>query len=245
MSSLSIIIPAYNEAERLPLTLHCIADYLKLSNHQEVEILVIDDGSTDQTIELTRQQEEMVCRAGASLKVLINPGNRGKGYSVRRGFQQAKNEWVLFTDADLSAPIEELDKLIERVTQSASQIAIGSRALDRSLVGVHQSKFREMSGRIFNLHMRLFTGLRIADTQCGFKLFTHHAARQIAALQRLERFGFDVEQLFLASKLGLSVVEVPVIWNNVQGSSVKWNDGLKTFADVLQVKWNDLQGFYS
>ena len=159
-------------------------------------------------------------RAFASVRVLRNPGNRGKGYAVRHGMLEAKGEWTLFTDADLSTPIEELEKLWTAAQEAGAQVAIGSRALDRSLIGVHQPLFRESAGKLFNLTVRVITGLPFRDTQCGFKLFETSAAREIFRRQQLERFGFDVEVLFIARKLGYSSIEVPVRWNDVAGTKV-------------------------
>ncbi len=245
MPSLSLVIPAYNESHRLPSTFRSIATYLSDAPFEQAELLVVDDGSIDRTAECARRGEHILEEVGAALRVLPNPGNRGKGYSIRRGMREAQHEWVLFSDADLSAPIEELDKLLQAATTGGHQVAIGSRALDRSLIGVHQPQYRELSGRVFNSWVRLLTGLNIADTQCGFKLFSRPAAREIAAKQRLERFGFDVEQLYLARKLGFTIAEVPVRWNNAAGSSVGWRDGLSAFADVCKVKCNDWAKRYS
>jgi glycosyltransferase involved in cell wall biosynthesis len=177
--------------------------------------------------------------------VLANPGNRGKGYSVRHGMLRAEGDWVLFTDADLSAPIAELDKLMRAVEQHRADVAIGSRALDRSLIGVHQSWFREQAGRVFNLMVRLVVGLPFWDTQCGFKLFSSHAAREVFRRVRLEGFGFDVEALFLARRLGFRVVEVPVRWDHVEGTKVHlWRDSVRMFLDLLRVRLNQLRGLY-
>jgi glycosyltransferase involved in cell wall biosynthesis len=197
--------------------------------------VVVDDGSRDGTIEVAR-------KAGA--RVVSNFGNRGKGYTVRHGMMEAKGEWALFTDADLSSPIEELDKLWNAAGRAAAQVAIGSRAVDRSLVGVHQPVFREYSGRLFNLVMRLITGLPYADTQCGFKLFETRAAREIFKRQRLDGFGFDVEALYIARRLGCRAVEVPVRWNDVPGTKVSLWRGLAAFLDPLKVRWYGLRGIY-
>lgn len=245
MPSLSLVIPAYNESHRLPATFRSIAKYLGGAQFERTELLVVDDGSTDRTAECAWRERPILERAGATLRILSNPGNRGKGYSVRRGMREAQHEWVLFCDADLSAPIEEIGKLLEASAAGGHQVAIGSRALDRSLIGVRQPQYRELFGRVFNIWVRGLTGLNIADTQCGFKLFTREAAREIAAKQRLERFGFDVEQLYLARKLGFTVAEVPVRWNNASDSSVRWADGLAAFADVWKVKCNDWAKRYS
>jgi glycosyltransferase involved in cell wall biosynthesis len=238
--SISIVIPAYNEERRLPATLERVAEYSSEQSFAFVEILVVDDGSSDGTA--VRAGEFM--RSHPCARLLQNPGNRGKGYSVRHGMLEAKGDWVLFTDADLSAPIEELEKLMAAVEREGTQIAIGSRALDRSLVGVHQPLFREYAGRFFNLVMRAVTGLKFRDTQCGFKLFQREAAREIFSRQRLERFGFDAEILFLAEMLGYRAVEVPVRWNDVAGSKVGTLQGLNGFADLIRIRRNQWAGRY-
>ena len=168
--------------------------------------------------------------------MLQNPGNRGKGYAVRHGMLEAEGEWVLYTDADLSAPIEEFDKLCVAAASGHAQVAIGSRALDRSLVQVHQAAFREYSGRFFNLVMRMVTGLPFRDTQCGFKLFRREAAQAIFSRQKLDGFSFDVEDLYIAKKLGIPVVEVPVRWRNVEGTKVSLASGLRSFQDLVLIR---------
>jgi glycosyltransferase involved in cell wall biosynthesis len=233
--SISIIIPAYNEEKRLPATLQRVRAYLDAASWDFAEIVVVDDGSHDGTAELAR---------AAGARVLQNPGNRGKGYTVRHGMLEARGEWALFTDADLSSPIEELDKLIDAVDRAGAQAAIGSRAVDRSLVGVHQPLFREYIGRLFNLVIRAITGLPFHDTQCGFKLFEAAAAREIFQRQRLDGFGFDVEVLFIAQRLGYRALEVPVRWNDVAGTKVSLWRGMAAFLDPLKVRWNGILGRY-
>jgi len=233
--SISIIIPAYNEAQRLPGTMQKVREYLGRSEWEFAEIVVVDDGSRDGTAEAAR---------AAGARVLANPGNRGKGYSVRHGMLEARGEWLLFTDADLSAPIEELDKLWSAVGRERAQVGIGSRAVDRSLVGVRQPFFREAMGRFFNIVMCLITGLSFLDTQCGFKLFEASAAREIFGRQRLEGFGFDVEVLYIARRLGCRTVEVPVRWNDVAGTTVSLWRGMTAFLDPLKVRWNGVMGKY-
>lgn len=241
MDSISIVIPAYNEERRLGASLAAVDAYLERRGFGFAEILVVDDGSTDSTA-------SVVERFGAEhprVRLLRNPGNRGKGYSVRHGVLEAKGEWVLFTDADLSAPIEELEKLIAATCQQKADIAIGSRALDRSLIEEHQSFFRETAGRIFNLLLRLLTGLPFHDTQCGFKLYRREAAQEVFRRQRLERFGFDAEVLYIARKLGYRCVEVPVRWSHSAGTKVRMlRDSLDMFLDLLRVRWNDVRGRY-
>ncbi|MFB3777282.1 MAG: dolichyl-phosphate beta-glucosyltransferase [Bryobacteraceae bacterium] len=241
MNSISIVIPAFNEENRLPATLRDVFGYLSDSRPEFAEVIVVDDGSTDLTCAIV----ERLVPLYSGLRLLKNPGNRGKGYSVRHGVMEARGEWVLFTDADLSAPIDELDKLLEAATTGGAAVAIGSRALDRSLIKVHQSVFRENAGRLFNLLVRLVTGLGFQDTQCGFKLFEAGAAREIFRRQRLERFGFDVEVLFIARLLGYKSVEVPVRWSHSEGTKVRMlRDSLAMFGDVVRVRWNQLRGCY-
>jgi glycosyltransferase involved in cell wall biosynthesis len=227
-------VPAYNEAARLPLTLPKLAQFCE--RHGSVELLVVDDGSRDSTAALI---QEFAARYPYA-RLLQNPGNRGKGYSVRHGMQEAQGDWILSTDADLSSPLEEVAKLLDAVEREQAAAAIGSRALDRSLVGVHQAALREWSGRTFNVIMRAATGLPFRDTQCGFKLFRKDAAGVIFSLQRLEGFGFDVEDLLIARIHGFKVVEVPVRWDNVEGTKVSALTGARAFWDLVVVRWNQL-----
>lgn len=239
--TLSIVIPAYNEERRLSSTLDAIFTWLDSAAHQNAEVLVVDDGSTDATAAVVEQRAAKECR----LRLIRNPGNRGKGYAIRHGMLEAKGEWILFSDADLSTPIEEFPKLLTAAQEQDAAIAIGSRALDRSLIGVHQNQWREMSGILFNRIMRLITGLPFADTQCGFKLFRRDAACRVFPLQRLDGFSFDVEDLFVARTLGISAIEVPVRWNNVEGTKVSLLHGVTSFLDLLRIRWNWLQGHYT
>jgi glycosyltransferase involved in cell wall biosynthesis len=237
---LSIVIPAYNEEKRLPATLDRIETYLETWGRGDYELLVVDDGSRDATAAMVEQR----MRSNPRLQLLKNPGNRGKGYAVRNGLSAAQGEWVLFSDADLSTPIEELPKLLDAAVSRNAAIAFGSRALDRKLVKVHQPWMRELSGRVFNVFMRLMTGLPFADTQCGFKLFRREAAHAIAARQIDEGFSFDVEQLMIARRLGYRAVEVPVEWSNVEGTTVSLAKGMESFWNVVKIRWRDLNGGY-
>jgi dolichyl-phosphate beta-glucosyltransferase len=232
------VVPAYNEAARFPVTLPKLAAFCE--HHGSVELLLVDDGSRDNT----RAVIEEFARRHSYARLLSNPGNRGKGYSVRHGMREAQGDWILSTDADLSSPIEEVEKLLEAVEREQAAAAIGSRALDRSLVGVHQAPLREMSGRAFNIVMRLATGLPFRDTQCGFKLFRRDAARMIFERQRLEGFGFDVEDLMIARLQGFKVVEVPVRWDNVEGTKVSALSGARAFWDLVVVRWHQMRGRY-
>jgi len=239
---LSIIIPAYNEAARLPRTLANIRNYLAQERlgAEQVEILVVDDGSKDDTVRVADEMKHEL----PFLRVVRNGQNRGKGYSVRHGMLEARGRLALFSDADLSSPIEEWPKLRAAI-ENGYDGAIGSRAMDRSLIAVHQSPFREMAGIIFNGFVRLFTGLSFQDTQCGFKAFVRERCRIIFEQQRIERFGFDPEVLFLAKRHGLRIAEVPVRWAHDPATKVDvLRDSFKMFADLIYIRWNWIRGYY-
>ena len=238
MPRLSIVVPAYNEAARLPVTLPQLVAFCERSG--DAEVLIVDDGSRDTTADLVAEY----AKRHPFLRLVRNPGNRGKGYSVRHGIQEATGDWMLSTDADLSSPIEEVSKLQAAAEKAQAAVAIGSRALDRSLVGVHQAPLREWGGRLFNLVMRVATGLPFKDTQCGFKLFRRDAARAIFPRQKLDGFGFDVEDLVIARVQGFKVVEVPVVWNNVEGTKVGALSSARAFSDLAVVRWNQVLGRY-
>jgi glycosyltransferase involved in cell wall biosynthesis len=237
---LSIVVPAYNEALRLGASLEKVLRYIK-SQPKPVELILVDDGSSDGTPDLLREFQTRYF----AVRVLCNELNRGKGYSVRRGILEAKGDFILFTDADLSAPIEEADKLIAAMENQNMDAAVGSRALDRSLIGVHQPWTRELSGRAFNLLVRLFTGLKLRDTQCGFKLFRRSTTRRAFELQRVEGFGFDPEILFLIQRLDGKIVEVPVRWNDNPATKVHFlRDSTRMFLDLIVLRWRALAGKY-
>lgn len=230
---LSIVIPAYNEALRLAGTLEDVRKFIA-SKPFETEVVLVDDGSSDGTLELFKEFQSI----WPGTRVLSNGVNRGKGFSVRRGVLEARGKVILFTDADLSAPIEEADKLLAALESAAADAAIGSRALDRKLIGVHQPWRREYAGRCFNLLVRLFTGLRIHDTQCGLKLFRRDSTRQAFELQKVEGFGFDPEVLFLIRKFGGKIVEVPVRWNDNPATKVHFiRDSIRMFLDLIVLRW--------
>lgn len=238
----SIVIPAFNEAARLPRALEKIRAYL-LERGFDAEVLVVDDGSTDATAATAREAELHWPDALRGVRLVSNGENRGKGYSVRHGMLEARGEIALFTDADLSAPIEEFDKLLAALVDG--DVAIGSRAVDRRLISVHQSRLREIAGIIFNRFVRIFTGLAFEDTQCGFKAFVMGRARVIFEQQRIERFGFDPEILFLAKRHGLRCVEVPVRWAHDPATKVNvYSDSVKMFLDLLVIRWNAILGRY-
>jgi dolichyl-phosphate beta-glucosyltransferase len=237
---ISIVIPAFNEERRLPKALERIHAHLT-ARQLHAEVIVVDDGSTDGTAKLV----ERVRQEYPEVRLSPNGRNRGKGFSVRRGMLEARGEIALFTDADLSAPIEEADKLLTALRESGCNGAIGSRAVDRSLIMVHQSPFREFMGIVFNHAVRVITGVRFVDTQCGFKAFRREPARIIFEQQRIEGFGFDPEILFLAQRHGLAVVEIPVRWVNDPASKIHvFADSASMFLALLAVRWNALRGRY-
>lgn len=235
---LSIIIPSYNEELRLPPSLQQIAAYITNSG-RATEVIVVDDGSKDKTAAVAESFRKQI----PSLRVVSNGENRGKGYSVRHGMQEAHGDVVLFTDADLSAPIEEADKLIAALRDC--DVAIGSRALDRSLISVHESGFREFAGIVFNKIVRIVLWLPFVDTQCGFKAFRRERCKIIFDQQRIERFGFDPELLYLSRHHGLKSAEIPVRWAHSPATKVNMlRDSVQMFLDVFTIRWNALLGRY-
>ena len=235
---LSIIIPSFNEELRLPATLEKIARYIE-RERRSTEVIVVDDGSADRTAEVA----ESFRGRFSQLRVLANGANRGKGYSVRHGSLEARGEMILFTDADLSAPIEEAGKLLAALKDH--DVAIGSRAMDRRLIAVRESAFREFAGIIFNKIVRIVLWLPFVDTQCGFKAFRRERCRVIFEQQTIERFGFDPELLYLARHHGLSTVEVPVRWAHSPATKVSMmRDSVQMFLDVVIIRGNALRGRY-
>lgn len=236
----SIVIPAYNESRRIERSLQKVLAYLA---HQgwDVEVIIVNDGSRDNTADIVRRYID----ANANLRLIENPGNRGKGYSVRNGMLHARGDVMLFSDADFSAPMEEAPKLFEQI-EAGADVAIGSRWIRPELQTQKQSLHRQLFGRVFNLALRLALGLRFKDTQCGFKAFSRHAADTIFPLQKIVRWGFDPELIFLAEKKGLKVVEVPVRWAHEQGGSIHpIRDGLRMLLEVLKVRWYWTAGKYT
>ncbi|HTH54192.1 MAG TPA: glycosyltransferase [Edaphobacter sp.] len=236
---LSIVIPAYNESARIEHALDrvmtCIAE-----QGWNAEVLIVDDGSTDNTAEIVQRWMQSHPR----LHLIKNPGNRGKGYSVRNGLLQAAGEIVMFTDADLSAPMEEAERLLAAIHDGAD-VAIGSRWMDRTRQTIHQPLYRQFFGRCFNWITRTVMGLPFKDTQCGFKAFRRPVAQVIFRLQTIERWGFDPEILFIAQKLGYRIQEVPVTWGHDERSRISYlKDGIKMLEDMARIRANSLAGRY-
>jgi glycosyltransferase involved in cell wall biosynthesis len=235
----SFIVPAYNESERLATSIPKVLDYLR-DRGLKAEVIVVNDGSTDDTAEVVRQ----FAVANPLILLVQNPGNRGKGYSVRNGMLHARGAVALFTDADLSSPITEADKLFAALDEGAD-VAIGSRWLKRELQTERQPIHRQLYGRLFNLGLRIVLGLGYRDTQCGFKAFNRRAIETIFTRQQIERWGFDPELLFLANKFKLKTAEVPVEWAHDHRSKISpVRDGLRMGVEVLKVRWNDFAGRY-
>jgi glycosyltransferase involved in cell wall biosynthesis len=235
----SIVIPAFNESTRIPATLREVVDCIR-ARGWSAEVIVVDDGSRDSTAEVVRS----FAAQAPEVRLVQNPGNRGKGYSVRSGMLQALGEVVMFSDADLSAPIEEAERLFSAIADGAD-IAIGSRWLDRSRQTIHQPIYRQFFGRCFNGVTRGVMGLHFADTQCGFKAFTRAAAQTVFQLQTIERWGFDPEILFIALKRGYHVKEVSVTWGHDERTRMSYlKDGMRMLEDIAIVRWNALLGRY-
>lgn len=236
---ISIVIPAYNESARigqaLGEVLRCVRE-----RYWHAEILVVDDGSTDSTAAIVQQLADL----HPEVRLLSNPENRGKGFSVRQGVLHAVGDIVMFTDADLSAPMEEAERLFQALRDGAD-IAIGSRWLERNRQILKQPLYRQFFGRCFNGITRLVMGLPFADTQCGFKAFHRPVAQTIFQLQRIERWGFDPELLFIASKRGYKVREVPVTWGHDQRSRLSYlKDGVKMLEEIAYIRWEAFAGAY-
>jgi len=237
--AVSIIVPAFNEAARIGDSIRKIDAFVRKSPIS-FEVIVVDDGSADNTAEIVAGTE------ARGLRLVRNETNHGKGYSVRQGVLAASGKYVLFTDADLSTPIEELNKLLDVAVKERADVVIGSRAVDRAYIEKHQSPMREFGGIFFNRMVRLILGLRLHDTQCGFKLFDREKSRRIFERQTTLGFGFDAEVLFMAKQNGLKILETPVRWSHAEGSKVRlMRDGVFMFFDLIRIRWNSIIGRYS
>jgi glycosyltransferase involved in cell wall biosynthesis len=235
----SIVIPAYNESARIPATLASVISCIR-ERGWFAEVIVVNDGSTDSTAQVVRE----IAQSAPEVRLIENPSNRGKGYSVRAGMLQAVGEVLLFSDSDLSAPIEEAERLFAAIHDGAD-IAIGSRWLESSRQTHRQPLYRQFLGRCFNAVIRAVMGLRFADTQCGFKAFTREAANTVFHLQTIERWGFDPEILFIALKRGFWIVEVPVSWAHDERSRMSYlRDGIRMLEDIAIIRWNAFRGLY-
>jgi glycosyltransferase involved in cell wall biosynthesis len=242
---LSIVVPAYNEEKRIGKSLDQVLDFLRSVSYK-AEVIVVDDGSKDRTASCVEEKAAAFADAGHELRILTNRPNRGKGFSVKRGLTEAHAEVVLFSDADFSSPITEAPRLIDPILENRADVAFGSRALNRKLIGKRQPPLRDFGGRVFNLLLQIITGMRFKDTQCGFKAFRRDLAEPVFKLQSIERFGFYPEVLYIAKKKGLRLLEVPVVWNDSEGSTVNYfSDSINMFLDLLRIRINDLTGRYN
>lgn len=236
---ISVVIPAYNEASVICETLNKLADYFEKKQYA-FEFIIVNDCSVDKTADLVKS----FSIAKPYVKLINNKHNMGKGFSVKEGVLQAKGEYILFKDADLSTPPMELEKMLGEL-DDGYDVAIGSRALTESNLLIKQHWLRQSMGKIFNVFVKLFVLKGINDTQCGFKCFKKEAAQRIFSLQRLTRFCFDVEILYIAKKLGYKIKEVPVFWINRRDSRVRiCCDSLRMFWDLFQIRKNDWLGAY-
>lgn len=235
----SIVVPAYNESARLGATLERVLDHVR-GQKWNAEVVVVDDGSCDDTFDIASQ----FAAGHPAVRVLRNPGNQGKGYAVRHGMLEARGKILLFTDADLSSPISEAAKLFAAL-ESGADVAIGSRWLDPSLQFQRQSLKRQALSRVYNLFLRIVLLFPYRDTQCGFKAFTREAAAKIFPLQRIMRWGFDPEILYLAHRRRLKVAEVPVAWGHEEGSQLHvWRDGARMAWDAIRIRGYAMSGKY-
>jgi glycosyltransferase involved in cell wall biosynthesis len=235
----SIVIPAYNESARIPATLASVIACIR-QRGWSTEVIVVNDGSTDSTAQVVRD----FMQGAPEVRLIENASNRGKGFSVRAGMLQAVGEVLLFTDSDLSAPIEEAERLFAAI-QGGADIAIGSRWLESSRQTHRQPLYRQFFGRCFNAVIRAVMGLRFADTQCGFKAFTREAANTVFQLQTIERWGFDPEILFIALRRGFWIIEVPVSWAHDARSRISYlRDGSRMIQDIAIIRWNAFRGLY-
>ena len=231
-AGISIVIPAYNEAGRIGSTLTTILDYLAAGG-LDGEILVVDDGSTDDTVAVVRG----ILDESGPHRLLTGRGNRGKGYSVREGARCATRPWTLISDADLSTPIAEVEQMLVAARDGGHDLVMGSRAMADSRIGVYQGWLRRNMGRTFNLAVRAITGLPYKDTQCGFKLWRTESVRPLLDKLTIDGFAWDVELLMVAKHAGLTMKEVPVEWNDVAGTKVGIvSDPLRMIRDVIRIR---------
>ncbi len=240
---ITIVVPAFEEEDRVGDSLRRILAHIR-DNSIKAELIVVDDGSRDNTSDAA--QAVFAEFHDAAARVIRYDENRGKGFAVKTGLLAAAADIALFSDADLSTPIEEMHKLIDPILAGEYDVTFGSRALDRSLIGTHQPWRREQGGKVFNLVVRLMTGMPFWDTQCGFKAFNLTRFRPLLDLMTIDRFGFDVEFLYVARLHGLRLAEIPVRWNNDERSKVSVvRDSLRMFDEVRQIRRNAARGSYA
>jgi glycosyltransferase involved in cell wall biosynthesis len=240
--SVSLVIPAYNEAARIGQSLRAVGEYARTTG-ATLDLIVVDDGSTDETAAVATRHLPNV--AGVEARVLRYAHNRGKGYAVRFGLLAARAPVAIFSDADLSTPLSEMPTLLTDVLSGDADLTFGSRALDRSLIGARQPMIRELGGRAFNLVLRLATGLPFLDTQCGFKAFRMNVCRPLIEAGTIDGFGFDIELLYEAHRAGLRLREVPVRWDHRDGSKVNFlRDGSRMLRDIANIRTRSLGGLY-
>lgn len=240
---LSIVIPAFEEETRLGDSLRRVFTFLR-ENFPSTEVIVVDDGSNDATAEIAKTAAGEF--EDIASNVIRYEENRGKGFAVKTSLLAARADIALFSDADLSTPIDEMSKLIDPIRSGEFDVTFGSRALNRSLIGTHQPWRREQGGKVMNLIIKTMSGLRFYDTQCGFKAFNMAKFRSLLDVMTIDRFGFDVEFLFVANYHGLSLKEIPVRWNNVEGSKVSVvRDTRRMFAELAQIRRNAKNGVYN
>ncbi len=238
---LSVIIPAYNEEERIERTVQLILNYLK-KTIKKFEIMVVDDGSRDATVSKVMR----LAKQDRSVKCLTNGRNLGKGSAVKKGMLAATGKYCLFSDADLSTPINELTRMLKVLQKEKLGIVIGSRVLAKEEQVIRQPWYRAFIRFIFNKVVMVLAVQGIHDTQCGFKLFSREAARDIFVRQRIRRFGFDVELLYIAQKRNWSIKELPVSWFYSAGTKVHYlKDGVQMVLDLIRIRFYDILGYYS
>jgi len=240
--AISIIVPAYEEQARLGDSVERILAYIEREK-LSAELIVVDDGSKDKTVETG--EAAALAFPDTPTKVIRYETNRGKGYAVKIGLLAARADIAVFSDADLSTPIDELPKLVEPIQTGEFDVTFGSRAIDRSLIGTRQPWRREQGGRLMNLVIKTMSGLPFADTQCGFKAFNMKKFRPLLEMMTIDRFGFDVEFLFVAARHKLRLKEIPVRWTNVEGSKVSvFRDTRRMFTELIQIRRNARRGVY-
>ena len=240
---ISIVVPAYEEEARVGDSIKKILSYVS-ENDLAAELIVVDDGSRDSTA--ATSEAAFKAFPDVPSRVIRYEENRGKGYAVKTGLLAASADVALFSDADLSTPIEETSKLMDPIRNGKFDVTFGSRALDRSLIGTHQPWRREQGGKVMNLVIRTLSRLEFADTQCGFKAFNMTKFRPLLDVMTVDRFGFDVEFLFVAKYHGLRLAEIPVRWNNVEGSKVSvMRDTRRMFSELAQIRKNARDGVYN